>query len=131
MGFPNISANRRAATGLTGTLILSLWAVLPVSARADGPATAKFIAPAGCVVEKVAGPPLVRYPLFGCFDDEGRLYVAEGTGLNVPGTELVKKKLGRITLLEDTDGDGRFDTMMLFADGLVFPQGVLWHDAVV
>ncbi|MBL7041472.1 MAG: dehydrogenase, partial [Pirellulaceae bacterium] len=90
-----------------------------------------FIAPDGFVVEKVAGQPLVDYPLFGCFDDRGRLYVPEGTGLNVPGTELVKKPLGRITLLEDTDGDGRFDTSKLFADGLVFPQGILWHDGVV
>jgi hypothetical protein len=79
----------------------------------------------------VAGQPLINYPLFACFDDEGRLYVAEGTGLNVPGTELVKKKLGRITCLEDTNGDGQFDKGTLFVDQLVFPQGVLWHDGAV
>ena len=82
-------------------------------------------------MEKVAGEPLVRYPLFACLDDQGRLYVAEGTGLNVPGAEIVKKKLGRITLLEDANGDGRFDRSTVFADGLVFPQGVLWHDGAV
>ena len=38
--------------------------------------------PPGFVVEKVAGPPLVRYPLFAAFDDRGRLFVAEGTGTN-------------------------------------------------
>ena len=40
----------------------------------------RFNVPPGFVVEKVAGPPLVRYPLFVCFDDRGRMYVAEGTG---------------------------------------------------
>jgi putative heme-binding domain-containing protein len=82
-------------------------------------------------VEKVAGAPLVRYPLFAAFDDRGRLFVAEGTGTNLPGEELARKKLGRILLLEDTDGDGKFDTSKVFADGLVFPQGILWHDGAV
>src|SRR5262249_31085825 len=36
-----------------------------------------------------------------------------------------------IRRLEDTDGDGRFDRSTLFADGLTFPQGVLWHDGAV
>jgi putative heme-binding domain-containing protein len=91
----------------------------------------RFLLPDGFTVERVAGPPLVRYPLFGCFDDAGRLYVAEGTGRSVPGSELIESKPGRITCLEDTDGDGTFDLSSVFADGLVFPQGVLWHDGVV
>src|SRR5262249_59329187 len=50
-----------------------------------------------------------------------------------PGSELVKQKkqLGRILLLEDTDGDGRFDRSTVFADDLTFPTGVLWHDGAV
>jgi putative heme-binding domain-containing protein len=83
------------------------------------------------VVEKVAGPPLIRYPLFAAFDDQGRLFVAEGTGTNLPGEKLVKLKRGRILLLEDTDGDGKFDTSKVFADKLVFPTGVLWHDGAL
>jgi hypothetical protein len=39
----------------------------------------RFQVPKGFIVEQVAAPPLVRYPLFACFDDHGRLYVAEGT----------------------------------------------------
>ncbi|MFV2066815.1 MAG: PVC-type heme-binding CxxCH protein [Pirellulales bacterium] len=120
---------------LQATMIV-LMAVIVLMGVTSGVAdtteeTSRFVAPDGWVVEKVAGQPLVDYPLFGCFDDRGRLYVPEGTGLNVPGTELAKKPLGRITLLEDTDGDGRFDTSKLFADGLVFPQGILWHDGAV
>jgi len=100
-------------------------------ARAESTDQPHFEVPDGCVVEKVAGQPLVNYPLFACFDDQGRLYVAEGTGLNLPGEEIVDEKLGRITRLEDTDGDGLFDKSIVFADDLVFPQGVLWHDGVV
>src|SRR5712691_8891016 len=63
----------------------------------------RFQVPSGFTVEKVAGSPLVRYPMFAALDDRGRLFVAEGTGTNLPGADLVKmpKQLGRITLLED------------------------------
>ncbi len=91
----------------------------------------RFKVPPGFVVERIAGPPLVRYPLFAAFDERGRLYVAEGTGTNLTGAELAKKKLGRVLLLEDRDGDGIFDTSTVFADQLVFPQGILWHDGAV
>jgi putative heme-binding domain-containing protein len=110
-----------------GTLVLTTLALALVARDA----AARFQVPEGFVVEKVAGPPLVRYPLFACFDDRGRLFVAEGTGTNLPGEELARKKLGRILLLEDTDGDGTFDRSTVFADGLVFPQGVLWHDGAL
>ncbi len=102
-----------------------------VACAAEKPREPEFQAPPGFVVEKVAGPPLVRYPLFAAFDDRGRLFVAEGTGTNLSGEELAKQKLGRILLLEDIDGDGKFDKSTIFADGLVFPQGVLWHDGAV
>ncbi|MBM4068265.1 MAG: c-type cytochrome [Planctomycetes bacterium] len=90
-----------------------------------------FKVPPGFVVERIAAPPLVRYPLFAALDERGRMFVAEGTGTNLPGTELAKKKLGRIVLLEDTDGDGIYDTSKVFVDKLIFPQGVLWHDGAL
>ena len=99
--------------------------------REQADTAGRFVLPDGFTIERVAGPPLVRYPLFGCFDDIGRLYVAEGTGRSVPGSELIESKPGQITCLQDTDGDGKFDLSTVFADGLVFPQGVLWHDGVV
>jgi putative heme-binding domain-containing protein len=101
-----------------------------MAARAAGPMP-DFHLPPGFTVERVAAPPLVRYPLFAAFDDRGRLYVAEGTGTNLSGEDLRAKKLGRIRLLEDRDGDGTFEASRVFADGLVAPQGVLWHDGAV
>ncbi|MFO0909092.1 MAG: HEAT repeat domain-containing protein [Isosphaeraceae bacterium] len=100
-------------------------------ARAGDAGMPAFQVPPGFVVERVAGAPLVRYPLFAEFDDQGRLLVAEGTGANLSAEELRERKLGRITRLEDRDGDGVFDVSRVFADGLVFPQGVLWHDGAV
>jgi glucose/arabinose dehydrogenase len=33
----------------------------------------------------------------------------------------------RISVLEDTDGDGRYDRSKVFADNLSLPMGVLWR----
>jgi putative heme-binding domain-containing protein len=107
---------------------LALIGTFVMNASAGEP---RFRVPPGFEVETAAAPPLVRYPLFAEFDDQGRLFVAEGTGTNLPGEELSKKKLGRIVRLEDVDGDGRFDENRVFADGLEFPQGVLWHDGAL
>jgi putative membrane-bound dehydrogenase-like protein len=125
----------RRALFCLGLLLAALLARFP-SGQADAPGKSpppRFTLPPGFVIEKVAGPPQVRYPLFACFDDRGRLFVAEGTGTNLPGAELLKlpKQLGRITLLESTRGDGLFDRATTFADDLTFPTGVLWHDGAL
>src|SRR5215831_19775681 len=111
-------------TNAVGRALVSLVLLTRCSALAAEPAQGgtrmpAFQVPPGFVVERVAGPPLVRYPLFAEFDDRGRLFVAEGTGANLSAEELRARKLGRITLLEDRDGDGTFDTSWVFADGLV------------
>ncbi|MBI3858003.1 MAG: HEAT repeat domain-containing protein [Planctomycetes bacterium] len=87
--------------------------------------------PEGFVVELVAGPPLVERPIMACFDDRGRLYVSDSSGVNLKGSELIKDPPHRIRLLEDTDGDGKFDKSTVWADKLVFPQGLLWHQGAV
>lgn len=110
---------------------LALLNTAAAGIAAEAPSPSRFQVSSGFVVETIASPPLVKYPLFAAQDDRGRLFVAEGTGTNLPGAELVKKKLGRILLLEDTNADGIFDTSKVFVDGLVFPQGVLWHDGAL
>ncbi|MBI1915023.1 MAG: HEAT repeat domain-containing protein [Planctomycetes bacterium] len=90
-----------------------------------------FTVPPGFVVERVAGPPLVERPMMAGFDDQGRLFVCDSSGFNLlQGTSdlLVKNPPHAIRLLEDTDGDGRFDKSTLFADKMTFPMGALWHD---
>jgi putative membrane-bound dehydrogenase-like protein len=92
---------------------------------AGGPA---LTVPAGFVVERVAGPPLVDRPIVGDFDEQGRLYVADSSGSNDKVEKQVVDRTHRIVRLEDTDADGRFDTSVVFADRMMFPEGAMWLD---
>jgi len=84
--------------------------------------------PDGYVVETAAAPPLVNHPVAVCLDDRGRLFVCENTGDNLKADELSERLQNQITVLTDTNNDGRYDKRQVFADGFTFPQGVLWHD---
>src|SRR5947207_3478902 len=94
----------------------------------DGP---PLKVPGGFVVERAAGPPLVERPIMASFDDGGRLYVSDSSGVNLKGSDLLKDPPHKIRLLEDSKGNGTFDKSTLFADKLVFPQGLLWHDGAI
>jgi putative heme-binding domain-containing protein len=83
--------------------------------------------PDGFEVELVAAPPLVEHPMMACFDERGRLFVAEAAGVNLRADELLKDPPNRIRLLEDTNQDGRFDKSTIFADRMTLPMGVLWY----
>ncbi len=87
--------------------------------------------PSGFTITRVTTPEMVQHPTMGCFDDRGRLYVCESAGTNAKAADLLKEPQDKIVRLEDTDGDGTFDRSVTFADKLVFPQGVLWHEGVV
>jgi glucose/arabinose dehydrogenase len=87
--------------------------------------------PAGFTVELAAAPPLVGYPMMACFDERGRLFIAEGAGFNLDEKQLAERRPNFIRMLEDTDGDGRFDTSTIFADRLMIPNGVLWHQGAL
>jgi putative membrane-bound dehydrogenase-like protein len=86
-----------------------------------------FTLPTEFEIELVAGPPLVDRPIMADFDEQGRLYVADSSGSNENVHEQLKKKPHRIVRLEDSHGDGRFDRRTIFADKMMFPEGVLWH----
>lgn len=97
----------------------------------EGPA---LRVPAGFVVERVAGPPLIERPMMAGFDERGRLFVCDSSGFNLlKGTSdiLVKDPPHSIRMLEDKDGDGRFDKSSLFADRMTFPMGAMWHDGAL
>ncbi len=83
--------------------------------------------PEGFRVEVAAAPPLVKYPMMACFDERGRLFVAETHGQNLDKQGLLAAKHRFIRMLEDTDRDGKFDKSTIFADQLVMPEGALWH----
>jgi len=116
-------------------LAVFLAAIVPVAALAQTSTTTPqpitIQVPAGFEVIPVALPPLVTFPMLGNFDDRGRLFVAENAGVNLDDKELQAQRPSRITVLEDTDGDGVFDRSSVFADQLAFPMGALWHDGAL
>ena len=96
-------------------------------ARTDEPDRQLHL-PDGFVIEQVAGEQQVVFPMFATFDDRGRLYVAESSGLDLYQELQKQTRRCRVRRLEDRDGDGRFESSQVFADQLVFPMGLCWHD---
>ena len=85
--------------------------------------------PPGFEVERVAGPPLVNRPIVADFDERGPALRRRFLGLERQGRGAARRtKPHRIVRLEDTDGDGRFDKSIVFADKMMFPEGAMWFD---
>ena len=91
----------------------------------------KIHLPAGFKAEIVAAEPLLLDPVAFDWDERGRLWVIEMADYPL-GMDGKGKPGGRVRVLDDTDGDGRYDKSTLFADGLNFPNGILtWRDGVI
>lgn len=82
--------------------------------------------PPGYRLEPVLAEPHVAEPVAIAFDGDGRMFVVEmrtymqdidGTGEHEP--------VSRVSLHEDTDGDGKYDKHSVFADKLLLPRMVL------
>ena len=80
----------------------------------------------GIRVELVACEPMVSRPVAVQFDPDGRLWVVEMRAFmpNLEG-KGEDNPIGRVSVLEDTDGDGRMDKSTVFLDGLVMPRAVM------
>src|SRR5262245_47310327 len=72
--------------------------------------------PPGFVIEQVAAAPDVVFPMFAAFDDRGRLFVAESSGLDLYKEVQALTRKCRIRLLEDPDENGRFRKSSIWAD---------------
>ncbi len=85
-----------------------------------------FKVPKGFRVELVAAEPMVEVPVAQSWDEQGRMFVCEMRGYmhDVEG-KGEDQPIGRIVILEDTDGDGKMDKRTVFADGLVLPRAVV------
>src|SRR5262245_55534755 len=116
---------------MTRALVLVSVCVLAgaaLSLPAEETRIPKLRVPEGFLIEQVAGEPDVVFPMFAVFDDRGRLFVAESSGLDLYAEISAGTRKCRIRLLEDRDGDGKFETSRVFADQLVFPMGLAWRD---
>lgn len=83
--------------------------------------------PEGFSLELVASEPQISEPVALTWDGNGRMYVVEMRGYmqSIDGAGA-KDPVGRISLLEDTNGDGNFDKHGVFLDSLVEPRAVLY-----
>ena len=84
-----------------------------------------FSLPPGYHAELVASDPMIESPILIDFDANGRMYVLEMlsflpdmTGRDSP------EPINRVSVLEDTDGDGKMDKKTVFADGLKMPRAL-------
>jgi len=87
-------------------------------------AVAKMTVAPGFEVKLAAAEPMVTQPMAFCWDDRGRLWVAENRDYETRRTGFANDGNSRIVILEDTDGDGRFDRRKVFLEGIPFPAAL-------
>ncbi len=93
-----------------------------------------FSMPPGYRVELVASEPMIESPILMDFDPDGRLWVLEMlTFLPDTSGRDSREPLNRVSVLEDTNGDGTMDKKTVFADKLSMPRAlkVLDHGVLI
>jgi len=77
----------------------------------------------GFRLKLAANEPQVCSPIAISFDERGRMFVVEM--IDYSEMRDVMPHLGRISMLEDKDGDGIYETSTVFADNLPWPTGII------
>ncbi|MBL7697521.1 MAG: PmoA family protein, partial [Chitinophagaceae bacterium] len=106
-----------------------LWTL----AREEG-RDAKFLTPEEAVknmtvkngynVNVWAAEPTITQPMAFCWDDRGRMWVAENLDYESRGEGFSNDGNSRILILEDTNKDGKADTRKVFLEGIAFPAAI-------
>ena len=106
-----------------------LWHLLPNPAKptsVKNDAAQKLVADMklqdGFQVELIAAEPDVRQPIAFCFDERGRMWVAEA--FSYPNRQPEGQGKDRISIFEDADGNGSFETKKIFCEGLNLVSGI-------
>lgn len=86
---------------------------------------ASFQIEPGLQIQLVAAEPMVQDPVVITFDEDGRLWVVEMRGFmtSIDG-EGEKEPTGRVSVLEDTNGDGQMDKSTIYLDSLIMPRAL-------
>jgi mono/diheme cytochrome c family protein/glucose/arabinose dehydrogenase len=84
-----------------------------------------FAMPPGYRLELAASEPLIQDPIVIDWDPAGRLWAIELPGYmrNIDAAGEYEP-VGRIVVLEDSNGDGAMDRRTVFADGLIQPRAM-------
>lgn len=80
----------------------------------------------GYRLELVASEPMIEEPVLCVWDGNSRMYVAEMRTYmqDADGTDQDLPK-SRVSMLEDTDGDGKMDKVSRYVDNMVLPRMIL------
>jgi len=107
----------------------ALWGIAQREAR-----EAKFLNPKeaveamtlseGFTVNAWAAEPLMTQPMAFCWDDRGRLWIAENKDYESRGNGFSNAGNSRILILEDTNRDGQADKRTVFIEGIPFPAAL-------
>ncbi len=89
-------------------------------ARTPAEEMAGFILPEGFEIELFASEPDIGKPMNLAFDAKGRLWVTQSNEYPFPN----ERGNDKLTILEDTNGDGQADEFTVFADSLNIPIGI-------
>lgn len=110
-------------------MMYSLWGIAQQEGR-----DAKFLTPEeaianmtlkeGFKVNTWASEPMMTQPMAFCWDDRGRLWVAENRDYESRGSGFSNAGNSRILILEDTNHDGVADTKKVFLEGIAFPAAM-------
>lgn len=85
-----------------------------------------FHLPEGYHLELVLSDPVIAEPVVCAFDGDGRMYVAEmRTYMQDADASGEMNPVSRVSLHEDTNGDGKMDKHSVFIDHLVLPRQIL------
>ncbi|WP_273569103.1 PVC-type heme-binding CxxCH protein [Maribacter halichondriae] len=107
----------------------SLWQIAKQEGR-----DAKFLNPKEAVeamtvkegysVNAFASEPMITQPIAFCWDDKGRMWIAENRDYENRQEGFANSGDSRILILEDTDRDGVADTKKVFMEGIPFPSAI-------
>lgn len=107
----------------------ALWQIAQQEGR-----EAKFLSPEEAVQSMTlingykanvwAAEPMMTQPMAFCWDDRGRIWIAENRDYESRGHGFSNSGDSRILILEDTNRDGVADTRKIFMEGLAFPAAI-------
>ena len=122
---PGQIGDRQDRPGVVQEALVPAGLIPPAPALSPEEALKTFTVASGYRLELAAAEPQVQEPVAIAFGPDGRLWVAEMRGympdLDGQGEDA---PVGRIVVLRDADGDGRFEESKVFIDRLVLPRAI-------
>ena len=106
------------------------WKIPPAPVLPVDKALNSFVVADGFHIEVVASEPDIHDPVAIAFDANGRIWVAQMISFmpDVNGKGDGEPR-GKISILEDSDGDGKADKAKVFLDKIILPRALALADA--